>query len=97
MARTVNPYTDHYAPVGAIVWCSYWHYAYEVLSVIDGEITCRKLSRPEAVAYGADPNRLSSQWDNDAGKVWSHRTTIDKRDVILFDPTDADIRLNEVL
>lgn len=95
--RSRNKYTDRYAPVGAIVWCSYWHYAYEVLSVEDGEITCRKLSRPEAVAYGADPNRLSSQWDNDAGKVWSHRTTISARDILLYDPTDPEIHLTEVL
>lgn len=64
-----------YAPVGAVVTCAYWGYVYRVVAHNpDGSVTHEQIDHPRA-RDGAFPE--------DVGRVWSHRTALDKRDEIL--------------
>lgn len=67
-----------YAPVGAIVRCSYWRYDYEVVEhCANGEVKVKKVDN--------EFNR-NSQWAHEIGKVWTHRTPLDTRDRIVSLP-----------
>lgn len=72
--KASNPYVDKYAPVGTTMWCSYWHYAYKVLSHNDdGSITCEQVAHPNT----------SDSFVREIGKVWSHGTPVDRRDIVI--------------
>jgi hypothetical protein len=67
--------TARYAAVGTVVWNAYWRYAYQVVSHNDdGSVTCKKVAH----------ERNDPMWADEIGRVWSHRTPLDRRDEILI-------------
>lgn len=68
-------HVTRYAPVGAVVTCAYWGYVYRVVSHNpDGSVTHEQIDHPRG-------NR--SAFPEQVGRVWSHRTALDRRDEIL--------------
>lgn len=70
-----------YAPVGALVYCSYWRIVNRVLAHNeDGTVTEQGIEHPLNAGQWSEPHHA------DMFRVRTHRTPLDKRDVIIALP-----------
>lgn len=64
-----------YSPVGSLIYCAYWRYVYRVVAHSpNGEIVVERIT---------DHPYTVDQWGK---RVWSHRTPVDMRDLVLAMP-----------
>lgn len=69
-----------YAPVGAVVYCAYWQYVYQVVDHCDdGSIKVQMLDHPRNHPMWSDGTSAHHR----VGSVWTHHTALDWRDEII--------------